>query len=350
MPHHWRNRPREHYFPRMNFQVKQAHGEGGGPAKKLIEDVFLTRFRSVPLHRMMDASVLPMPKEGRLAVTTQTSVVRPVVFPGGDIGRLAVLRAVNNLTVVGAQPRLISVAFVLEEGLSSDLLERVVASMARASAEATVEVVAGDTRVVAQGEIDRLAITVTAFGVLAEEHNLHGQGVREGDVVIINGPIAEHGAAVIATREGSHSGGLASDARSLHQLARIAFESGGVRRMTDISRGGLAGAVIRMVRDAGVGVDLKMEQIPLRPEVQTVCEEHMLDPVYVPAAGVLTAITTQEAAPGIITKWRRIKSGQQAAIIGRVKAVPRGEVALIRDHGSVTHLELKSSVMLPQVG
>ncbi len=334
----------------MNIEIKQAHGEGGGPAKKLIEDVFLSRFRSVPLHRMMDASVLPMPKEGRLAVTTQSCVVRPVVFPGGDIGRLAVMRAVNNLAVVGAQPRLISIAFILEEGLSGDLLERVVASAAKAAAEATVEVVAGDTRVVEKGEIDRIAITVTAFGVLAEEHNLHGLLVREGDVIILNAPIAEHGAAVIANRNGLSGSGLASDARSLHQLARIAFESGGVRRMTDVSRGGLAGAVIRMVRDAGVGVDLQQKLIPLRQPVADLCADLMIDPVYVPSAGILAAIVTPEAAPGIIAKWRRIKGGEKAAVIGRVKAVPRGDVALVKTDGNITHLELKSSVMLPQVG
>ncbi len=299
----------------------------------------------------MDATLVPLPRGGKLAISTQSCVVNPIQFPGGDIGRLALLRATNNLAAMGATPRYAAVSFVLEEGLQEKVLAGIVDSLAHAAAEAVVEVVAGDTRVVPGGAAESIYLNVTGIGHIPPGLDLSRRRVRDGDRVLVSGPIAEHGAAVIAAREGMAAGrDLASDARSLHLLSRAAFALRGVRCLRDIGRGGLASALIHLAGQAGVALSLRRDRIPLREIVARVCEGMGLDPLYVPSAGVLIAVASPSAADNLMTVWVRMQGAERAAVIGEVEAVPKGTVRLQEKHRGPRNLELLTGENVTRVG
>lgn len=332
------------------LRIRFHHGEGGVLARKLIEEVFLDRFRSFPLRRMREAAVLPLPEEGRVTVTTQACVVEPLFYAGGDIGKLAVYRAVNNLAAEGASPRYITAAFVLPDGLRLQVLERIVKSFSIAAAESMVEVVAGDTRIVSADHGENIRITVTAIGIVPEERDLLQTKVRDGDVVLVSGPVAEHGIAVYYSQRGERVPGLRSDGRSLHQIALAAATVEGVRRMKDISRGGLTATLLKLAGDSGVALELEQGDIPLRLEVKQACVENGFDPLAVPSAGVMVAIASPQVAEQVLQKWSRIHGSEEAARIGHVLPVPRGTVSLHTAEGGSQRLEMQTHAPLIQVG
>jgi hydrogenase expression/formation protein HypE len=310
--------------------VVLGHGSGGRLTADLRERVFLRAFDSRVLAGLEDAATVALPHEGRLAMTTDAFVVRPLFFPGGDIGKLAVSGTVNDLAVSGAEPRLVSAAFILEEGLPLQDLERVVASMSAACREAGVELVAGDTKVVECGKADGLFITTTGLGVVPHARELSISGARPGDRVITSGPLGDHGAAVIAAREQiDFETSLESDCAPLSELARaLARAAPGLRCMRDPTRGGLSSALAEICAAACVGVVLDERSVPVRPEVRAVCELLAIDPLHMASAGRLVAVLAPEDEAAALDALRAHPLGEGACAIGQVVAAHPGLVIL----------------------
>lgn len=299
-----------------------GHGSGGRLSRELLERVFLEHFKSPVLHALEDQATLALGQEpgARLAFTTDSFVVKPPFFPGGDIGRLAVCGTVNDLAVGGAVPRVLSAAFVLEEGLSIVALERIVRSMAETAAAAGVELVAGDTKVVERGKGDQIFITTSGIGALPAGRKLSVAAARPGDKVLVSGPIGDHGVAILSVREGLElETELVSDCAPLASLAAAMLEvAPALRCMRDPTRGGLSAVLHEIAARARVGVVLDEPAIPVRAAVRAACELLGLDPLYVACEGRLVAIAPEPEAERLLSAMRAHPDGRDAAIIGAV--------------------------------
>jgi hydrogenase expression/formation protein HypE len=305
--------------------VVLAHGGGGRLTEELVRDVFLRAFPGQTLAAREDQASVTVPR-GRVAVTTDAFVVRPVFFPGGDIGKLSVCGTVNDLAVGGAEPLYLTAAFVLEEGFPLRDLARIAASMQATCAEAGVEIVAGDTKVVERGHGDGVYITTTGVGVLpdpGERPPLSCANARPGDRVLVSGPVGDHGVAVLSVREGlSFETSLVSDCAPLAGLSRAIVRAcpRGLRAMRDPTRGGLATALHEIAAASGVAIEIEEPRIPVRPEVEGACELLGLDPLYVACEGRLIAIVAPDEAPAALAAMRADPLGAGAAEIGSIAA------------------------------
>jgi len=305
--------------------VKRAHGSGGRLTRFLVEEVFAPRLGMKG--ELGDAAAVAAGPTA--AVTTDSFVVQPLFFPGGDIGKLAVCGTVNDLAAAGARPVCLAAAFVIEEGTPVRLLERVAESMGRTAAEAGVPVVAGDTKVVGRGEADGLFITTTGVGVPLAGKLLDGSGARPGDAVIVSAPLARHGAAVMAARHAlPFKGKLESDCAPLAGMTAAAFEAAGeaVHAMRDPTRGGLATALIEIAKQSGVTIVLDEEEIPADEAASAACELLGLDPLYVANEGVMAFLVKESAAGEVLRALRAHPLGARAAAVGRVE---EGEPGLL---------------------
>jgi hydrogenase expression/formation protein HypE len=300
-------------------RVLLGHGSGGKMTADLIARCFLPAFRNPFLEKLDDQAVLRV-KGARLAFTTDAYVVTPLFFPGGDIGSLAVHGTVNDLAMAGARPLYLSAAFILEEGFPLAELERIVASMRVAAEAAGVLLVTGDTKVVDRGKADGCFVTTSGLGVVEHEHEISADQARPGDAVILSGPIAEHGMAIMATRaELDLESPVMSDTAPLHELVLDMLDSGGqIHCLRDPTRGGVATALNEIAGRSGVGVVLEESAIAVREPVRGVCELLGLDPLYVANEGRLLAVVAAESADGIVERMRRRPEGREARIIGHV--------------------------------
>jgi hydrogenase expression/formation protein HypE len=330
----------------MSDRVLLDHGEGGAATARLVRDVFVRRLGGPPV--LEDAVVVA--GAARIALTTDTFVVRPYRFPGGDIGKLAVCGTVNDLAVTGAEPRYLSAGFVLEEGLPIAELEAIVESMARTAEEARVRVVTGDTKVVARGEADGIYVNTSGVGVVPEGRALSSESCREGDVVLVSGPVGDHGAAVLVAREGfGIESDLVSDCQPLGDLAGALLEAApGVRCMRDPTRGGLATALVEIARASGVRIALEERRIPVRRAVRSVCELLGLDPLYVACEGRLLAVVPETQAAGALRTIASHPRGRGAAVIGRVAPGKPGLV-LETSFGGTRPLVALEGAQLPRI-
>jgi hydrogenase expression/formation protein HypE len=334
-----------------------AHGSGGRLTHELIGKVFRAAFRNGILDRGDDAAVFSAAGAGRLAFTTDTYVVRPLFFPGADIGRLAVCGTVNDLCMVGATPRYLSVGFVLEEGLPLDVLRRVVASMAAAAVEAGVEIVTGDTKVVDRGLADGMYINTSGVGFVAEGVQVGGALARPGDAVLISGTVGDHGIAVVSQREGLSFGtSVQSDAAPLTRMAgeltRAGAAPGGqspLHVMRDPTRGGLATTLNEIARQSGVRIEVEEATVPVRPEVRAACEMLGYDPLYVANEGKMVAIVDSAWAGEALAAMRASPYGEDARVIGRVGAAGPGRVLLKTLIGGTRILDMLSGELLPRI-
>lgn len=330
----------------MTDVITLDHGEGGAASSRLIRELFLAHLGGPAV--LEDAAVV----EGaeRIALTTDSFVVQPIRFPGGDIGRLAIAGTVNDLAMVGAEPRYITAGFVLEEGLAISELETVVASMARTAAEAGVRVVAGDTKVVRRGEADKLFINTTGVGMLPPARSLSSASCQPGDAVLISGTIGEHGTAVMIEREGFEiEGDFLSDCRPLWDLTSVLLEAApDTRCMRDPTRGGLATALIEIAAASGTGVRLKEEAIPVRRPVRAACDLLGLDPLYVACEGRLVAVVPERQAAGALKAMRAHEAGAAAETIGSVVGGPSG-VAVETTAGGLRPLIALEGAQLPRI-
>lgn len=332
-------------------QVILGHGSGGLLSRRLIEDTFFRAYGNPILEIAEDSAVLNLPESGRLAVTTDSHIVSPMFFPGGDIGRLAVCGTVNDLAMAGAQPLWLTAAFVLEEGLPLETLERVVASMAQAANQAGLPIVAGDTKVARRGEVDGMFITTTGVGRIPPGVEINARQIRTGDAVIVSGTLGDHGIAVLAARgELAFQAQVTSDIAPLNEMVNSLLGSGiPVHSMRDPTRGGLATALSELAAQSGTGIVLEESLIPVDPAVEAACEMLGMDPLYIANEGKLVAIVPEASAEGALATMRCDPQGQKAAVIGRVVEQPAGKVLMKTALGTHRMIEPLAGELLPRI-
>jgi len=336
---------------RHDEKIVLGHGSGGRMSHELIGRLFQTPFDNPALRAGDDAGVVAI-DAARLAISTDSHVVWPLFFPGGDIGRLAVCGTVNDLAMMGATPRYLTAGFILEEGLDVAVLAKVVLSMQAAAAEAGVQIVAGDTKVVQRGKADGLYINTAGVGELPPGRAIGGARAQAGDVVILSGPIGDHGIAVLGARgELGFQADVVSDVAPLNALVAALLAAGGdaVHVLRDPTRGGVATTLNEIARQSGVAVVLDERAIPVRPAVVAACEMLGFDPLYVANEGKLLAFVAAEAAPAVLDAMRATHYGEEAVVIGRVQAAPAGRVLLRTAIGSTRVVDMLAGEMLPRI-
>ncbi len=330
-------------------RILLAHGSGGRLSHELVSRVFLPLFDSEPLRRLDDAATLNL-TSGRLAFTTDSYVVKPLLFPGGDIGRLAVCGTVNDLATAGARPLYLSVGFVIEEGFPVRQLERIVVSMQKAAAEAGVAIVTGDTKVVERGSADGLFLNTAGIGLIADGVGLSGHNARPGDKVIVSGTIGDHGIAVVSAREGlAFDTEIVSDVAPLNHMVQAMLAAGEVHVLRDPTRGGLASVLNEIAGQSAVGITLDERAIPIRDGVRAACEMLGFDPLYVANEGKMVACVRPEDAAAVVAAARQSPYGRQAAVVGEVTGERPGRVLMRTAIGGTRIVDMLAGELLPRI-
>lgn len=296
------------------MQINMSHGSGGKASAELMKDIFGKYFSNEVLNKMEDAAVLEL--HGKFAYSTDSFVVTPVVFKGGDIGKLSVCGTVNDLLMMGAEPAYLTAGFILEEGLELSLLEEIVASMAKTAKEAGVKIVAGDTKVV-EGK-GGLFINTSGIGIIPEGRAIGAANCTDGDLVLVSGTLGDHHACILSARMGIENQ-IASDCACLKSMVKLLLENNiRVKTMRDVTRGGL-GTILNEIADASnCSIEIKEESIPVRPEVRSFCDILGLDPVYMGNEGKMIAVVAQEDGEKALTLMREAEYGGEAAVIAQV--------------------------------
>jgi hydrogenase expression/formation protein HypE len=333
----------------MSDRILLSHGSGGKLAHELIEKVLVKPLSNPLLDRLDDSAVFSC--SGRLAFTTDSYVVNPIFFAGGDIGRLAVCGTVNDLSMVGATPLYLSLAFIIEEGLLLEELERVLVSVQSAAREAQVQIVTGDTKVVNKGSADRLFVNTAGVGTVPEGIVISGSNAKPGDKVILSGTIGDHGIAVLSQREGlGFATKLESDCAPLNGLvAEMMAASKRIHAMRDPTRGGLATTLNELAAQSKVGIRIEEEKVPVRDEVRGACEMLGIDPLYVANEGKLVAVVHPEDAQTVLEKMRHHRYGKNAAIIGEVRPDHPGRVVMKTTLGASRIVDMLVGDPLPRI-
>lgn len=337
-------------------QIVLGHGSGGKLSAELIEKVFVSRFANPTLERMNDSALLEI-GGARLAFTTDSFVVTPIFFPGGDIGSLAVNGTVNDLAMAGATPLYLSAAFILEEGLRTEDLVRVVESMQTAASRAGVQLVTGDTKVVNHGKGDQVFITTTGIGQVAADVQLSADRVQPGDKILLSGYIGDHGITILSQREDlEFEGNLRSDCTALNSLvevildeARAAGRPAAVRCLRDPTRGGVASTLNEIALRSGVGMMLDEEEIPVRETVRGACEMLGLDPLYVANEGKLLAVVSANLAGRVLQRMQNHPLGGDSRMIGQALENPPGMVLMKTTVGGTRVVDTLFGEQLPRI-
>ena len=334
-----------------NEQIVMGHGAGGRMSHQLIQKAFMSAFDNPVLRQGDDAARLESNLHQNLAISTDSHVVFPLFFLGGDIGRLAVCGTVNDVAMLGATPLYLTAGFILEEGLPIETLQRVVSSMKAAADEAGVQIVAGDTKVVQKGKADGLYITTSGVGVIRPNVNIGGARAKTGDVIILSGSIGDHGIAVLGARgELGFQSTIQSDVAPLNHLIDAMLDaSNNVHVLRDPTRGGLATTLNEITNQSNVGILLKEDAIPVHPEVRAACEMLGFDPLYVANEGKLVAMVAPADAKSVLEAMRATKYGEDAVIIGEVTSEPRGRVLLKTPLGTTRIVDMLAGEMLPRI-
>ena len=338
-------------------QILLGHGSGGKLTADLIQQVFLPALGNKVLAALEDQATLEVcdRSEGqiatRIALTTDSFVVRPLFFPGGDIGRLAVFGTVNDLAVGGAEPQFLSAAFILEEGLPIGVLSRIVDSMRMACEECGVSIVTGDTKVVDRGKVDQIFITTSGIGIVPAGRRLSVRNARPGDCVLVSGTIGDHGIAIMSVREGiEFETVLESDTAPLVELTRAILETcPDTRWMRDPTRGGVSSALNELAAGSGVGVKLTEAALPIRREVRAACEMLGLDPLYVANEGKLIAVVPRQHCAAVLSAMQRHPLGRNASVIGEIVDDHAGMVTLKSRVGGERLVMMLSGEQLPRI-
>jgi len=333
----------------LNDKILLAHGSGGKLAHELVEKGFVKALANPLLAKLDDSAVIDF--SGRLAFTTDSYVVSPIFFPGGDIGKLAVCGTVNDLAMSGARPLYLSLAFIIEEGFLKSELNRVVNSIQKAAEEAGVGIITGDTKVVHRGSADKLFINTAGVGIIPEGINISGSNARAGDRVILSGTIGDHGITVISQREElSFSTNLKSDCAPLGGLvAEMLNASPNIHCLRDPTRGGLATSLNELAKQSRVSIRIEEQKIPVREEVLAACEMLGFDPLYVANEGKLVAIVPDEDADKVLKAMRKNRYGENAVIIGEVGAEKPGRVVMKTVLGASRIVDMLVGDLLPRI-
>lgn len=326
-----------------------GHGSGGTLSRDLLRRLFLPELGKAAPRSLDDAAVVILDQQ-RYAFTTDSHVVSPLFFPGGDIGRLAVCGTVNDLAMVGAKPIALTCGFVIEEGLSFEILQRVLVSIREAAQEAGVYIAAGDTKVVQKGGADQLFINTSGIGRIAEGISISGANAKEGDVVIISGTIGDHGIAVLSAREGlGFETTLESDIAPLNHLVEAMISAGEVHTLRDPTRGGLATSLVEISEQSNVMIEIEENLLPVHAEVRAACEMLGFDPLYVANEGKLVAFVKESDAGKVLDAMRKTTYGREAAVIGKVIGSGKAQVRLKTAIGGTRWVEMLPGEMLPRI-
>lgn len=332
--------------------INMTHGDGGEAAHKLLREVILPALRGDAGDETLgDAALLSAPESGKLAVTTDSFVIKPLFFPGGDIGKLAVAGTVNDLAVSGAMPLYLTVSFILEEGLPLEELRSICRSMAREASVSGIRLVAGDTKVVGKGDCDGIYINTTGIGAVSPGRELKPHLAKPGDAVLLTGTIGDHGIAVLTAREElGLLTDIPSDCASLYpMLDRVRQSAENIRVMRDPTRGGLATALVEICEDYRLTVELEEELLPVRPEVAGACELMGFDPLYLANEGKAVMILPREEAEAALDALGTFPHGREARIIGTVTGTEKGQLLLRTPFGSTRRLYRLTGSMLPRI-
>jgi hydrogenase expression/formation protein HypE len=327
-----------------------GHGSGGKLSHDLVARIFLPRFDNPSLNAGDDSGVVAI-QSSHLAISTDSHVVWPLFFPGGDIGRLAVCGTVNDVSMMGATPLYLTAGFILEEGLEMAILEQVVASMRLAAQEAGVAIVAGDTKVVQKGKADGLYINTTGVGAIPPGVQISGALAKPGDIVLLSGPIGDHGIAVLSARgDLGFTSDIKSDVAPLNGLVQAMLQaSQEIHALRDPTRGGLATTLNEIARQSQVAIYIDEPRIPVKPAVMAACEMLGFDPMFIANEGKLIAIVAPQAANRVLEAMRRERYGEEAVMIGEVRQGPAGRVLMNTSLGSTRLVDIPSGEILPRI-
>ena len=331
-------------------RVLMAHGSGGLMSQKLIEEVFKKSWDNPYLDPMLDGALLDLPP-GRVAMSTDSFVITPLFFPGGDIGKLSICGTVNDLVACGAKPLYLSTAMIIEEGLPLSDLRKIAESMARTAEAAGVKMVTGDTKVVEKGNADGIFINTTGIGIIPAGIDYRPRRIQIGDLILVTGPVGDHGLAILAQREGLRFATPAlSDCAPLGSIGKVLEKyAGDVKCMRDPTRGGLATVLNELAQQSGLGILVEEARIPVSPVVQGACDMLGLDPLYMANEGKMVIFVAPARAMEIIADLQRLHEAQGSVIIGEVKAAPPRMVLLETALGAQRILGMLEGEHLPRI-
>jgi hydrogenase expression/formation protein HypE len=339
--------------------IIMGHGSGGSKTLNLIKNSFVSRFENPVLRAGNDAGVITiegrtpatLSEKTRIAISTDSHVIYPLFFPGGDIGRLAVCGTVNDISMMGAVPHYLTAGFILEEGLPIQILEKIIDSMQEAANESGVEIIAGDTKVVQKGKGDQIYINTTGFGIIPEGINVSGAYAQPGDTILVSGSIGDHGIAVLESRgELGFQSSIRSDIAPLNSLVMdITRATPDVHTFRDPTRGGIATSLNEIAYQSNVGIEIDETCIPIKKQVLSACEMLGFDPLYIANEGKLIAIVPHDQAQKTLAVMQQNTHGQDAAIIGKVVDTHPGRVILKTQLGSSRLVDILSGELLPRI-
>ena len=337
-------------LPKMDYTTIQlAHGAGGRMSAELIEKIFLPCLGNTTLNQLDDQAVLETPA-GRISFSTDTFVVSPVFFPGGNIGDLAVNGTVNDVCMNGAIPKYLSIAFVLEEGLLIEELHHIVISIRNAADKAGVRIVTGDTKVVEKGSCDKLFINTSGIGFIPDGLHISASNLKPGNKIILSGTLADHGMAVLTARKGlSFQSTVQSDTAALNGLVSSILTAGGINAMRDPTRGGAAAVLNELAVSSNVGIELKEDKIPVLDDVRGACEILGIDPLYTANEGKLIAAVDEQSADAVLTRMHQHPLGKNAVIIGEVTRENPGQVLMENSLGVKRIVDMPVGEQLPRI-
>jgi len=335
----------------MRDRILLAHGSGGKLGHDLIEELFLPNFDNPILARLDDSALIELETGARLAFTTDSYVVSPLFFPGGDIGKLATCGTVNDLSMSGAKPLYMSASFIIEEGFPLADLKRIVLSMRKVAEESGVKIVAGDTKVVGEGAADGIFVNTTGVGLVPEGVHISGANAQPGDMIVVSGTLGDHGIAIMSQREGlEFASSLESDCAPLQGLvARMLEASPEIHCLRDPTRGGLATTLNEMASQSQAGFLIEEEKIPVRDEVRGICELLGLDPLYLANEGKLVAVVPPHAADRVLEAMRGHHYGKASVVIGQVLSDHPGRVIMKTTLGAHRLVEMAVGELLPRI-
>ena len=331
----------------MDELITLDYGSGGKKTSRLIEELLVPAFSNPALDALGDGAILPGAPE--LVFSTDSFVIDPIFFPGGDIGKLSVCGTVNDLAVCGAVPKYLSCALILEEGLPMDDLRRVVESIRAAAEKAGVQIVTGDTKVVEKGRGDKLYVNTAGIGFV-KYPGLSPKNIKAGDAVIVSGTVGDHGTAVMLARSGMMQGELSSDCAALNGLCGAILETGAkVRVLRDPTRGGVATTLNEFIEGSALGIVIDEDKIPVRPQVQAACGMLGLEPLYCANEGKLLAVVDAQDAETVLAAMRKTEEGRGAALIGHVSADYPGRLVMQTAFGGKRILQKLTGAQLPRI-
>ena len=331
-------------------RILMAHGSGGLMSQRLIDEVFKQAWQNEIMETMLDGAIFDIPA-GRLAMSTDSFVITPLFFPGGDIGKLSICGTVNDLLACGAKPLYLSTAFIIEEGFPLEDLRKIAASMAGTAKEVGVKLVTGDTKVVEKGSADGVFINTTGIGIIPANIDYRPERIQAGDKIIVTGYMGDHGLAILARREGlTFNTATVSDCAPLYQLTAMTSQYGnGIKCMRDPTRGGLATVLNEIAGQAGIGIRIKESDIPIAPAVQGACDMLGMDPLYMANEGKMVIFAAADVAEKLLADLRGLSQTADAAIIGQADAQPAGMVLIETELGAERILGILEGEHVPRI-